>query len=94
MMSFSAPIHRRLTRLRRLGATVDPPVARKPMPRATLMIVTGILAPLIVLVYGMLLFVALATVGISLAIDMMFLMPMVAAAHYLLRHVLHTGLGS
>ncbi|HET8624513.1 MAG TPA: hypothetical protein VFM14_13200 [Gemmatimonadales bacterium] len=80
-MSFSPPTPRRLERLRRQGATVEPlkegrligPVARVILTAGVLLMGTAILG------------CALALTGVALVIDMLILTPVVAIVHGLLR---------
>jgi Zn-dependent protease with chaperone function len=81
VLAFDPPISRRVTRLRQQGATVDLAVAPSRMHPATL----GCLLLLIVPVGTILIGCALALAGIALAIDMLFLTPLLLVCYLVLR---------
>jgi hypothetical protein len=80
-VSFSPPPHRRIERLRRQGATVDPlhkPAGSGPVARA-------VLTAGVILMGTAILGCAVALTGIALVLDMMILTPVVFVIHGLLR---------
>jgi len=80
-VSFSPPAPRRLARLRRQGATVDPLTELRVIgPAARVLLTAGVL-----LMGTAILGCALALTGIALAIDMMILAPVVLVVHGLLQ---------
>jgi Zn-dependent protease with chaperone function len=81
LLSFDPPMARRVTRLRRQGATVDLAVAPYRMPPITIASVTV----LAVLVGAMLVGCALMITWVALIIDMLFLAPVFAVLHGVLR---------
>ncbi len=83
-LSFDPPFDRRLAHLRALGATVEVPPRRKRSPLANT-IIFGILVPLGLVLFALLLGCALALVVVTLAIYMLFLLPVVGGLHWLFR---------
>lgn len=87
IVSLDPPIARRIRHLQAAGATVDaPPSRRRPEGRALLLLL-ALAIPLGLLVGGVMIVVAVALIYVSLAIDMLFLLPPVGAVHLLLRHL-------
>jgi len=87
-VGFDPPLRRRLVHLSAAGATVPVPPASSRMPLKARVILAVILAPLAVFFYAVLFGVAVAMVYLALAIYMLFLLPMVGAAHVLLHRFL------
>jgi len=81
LLSFDPPLARRMTRLRRQGATVDLAVAPARMPPAAIGCVT-----LIGVLFGpALMACALLITGIALFVDLLLLTPVIALLHVVLR---------
>ncbi len=83
LVSFSPPVSARLARLRRQGATVDLPAVKRTHPAAI-----GCMTLIAVPIRAVLIGCAVALAGIALAIDMLFLTPVLAIAHIILRQFL------
>jgi Zn-dependent protease with chaperone function len=87
LVSLDPPIARRLRHLQAAGATVEAPATRKRPEGGALVFLLAIAVPLGLLVGGLMLVVAVALIYVSLAIDMLFLLPPVGLVHLLLRHL-------
>jgi Zn-dependent protease with chaperone function len=88
MPSFQPPLADRFERLRRMGATVPMPSGpRNPAARKVMLAVALVASPCIVSFFALMLGIAVVLTGVSLAIDSLFLAPMVALVHLLLRKI-------
>lgn len=89
LASFQPTIERRLRRLRAMGSTVPPPPSGRGKGFEGMKAVAWLVgAPLILFCAGLMIAIALATVGISLAIDGLFFFGIfVIPLHALLRHL-------
>jgi Zn-dependent protease with chaperone function len=87
VLAFDPPIARRVARLRQQGATVDLAVAPSRTHPATL----GCIVLMVVPVGAILIGCALALAGIALAIDMLFLTPVILVLYLVLRRWLGGG---
>jgi Zn-dependent protease with chaperone function len=93
ILPFDPPLRVRLAHLRAAGATLEPPPAPHPLSRRAKSILFAIGAPLIAAFAMLMAGVALALVYLTLAIDMLFLMPMAGGLHLLLRAAATSWLG-
>lgn len=86
VVGFHPPVARRLERLARMGAEVEVPLASLRPRRSLLFIAFAVLTSPLWIGFFLLMFgIALALTGISLMIDMLFLLPIVAILHHFLR---------
>jgi Zn-dependent protease with chaperone function len=81
LLSFDPPMARRITRLRRQGASVDLAMTPRRLSPISLGCITLMVVPLGVVLVGC----ALTITGVTLVMDMMLLTPMLACAHLVLR---------
>ena len=88
MTTFHPPVAARVGRLRALGSSVDVPgKVRTPGQTRALALVWLVTAPCWLPVAALMAGTAVMLTGISLAIDSLFLAPMVALVHVLLRRL-------
>jgi Zn-dependent protease with chaperone function len=88
MPAFQAPVAKRLDRLHRMGSSVAPAARRQtPGQRAALVAVLVVTSPCWLSMVGVMLGAAVMMTGVSLMIDSLFLAPMVAVIHGLLRNL-------
>ncbi len=81
LLTFDPPMARRLARLRRQGATVDLAAPAAPTHPLALGCMALLIGPIGIVLIGC----ALALAGIALAIDMLFLTPVLAVSYLILR---------
>lgn len=87
IVSLDPPIARRLRHLREAGATVEEPASRHRLGGRALALLLAIGIPLGLFLAVLMLVAATALIYVSLAIDMLFLLPPVGGLHLLLRHL-------
>ncbi len=88
MPAFQPPVAKRLDRLARMGASSAPRAVKTPLgQRLALAAVVLVTSPCWLPMAALLLGTAIIMTGVSLAIDMLFLAPMVALVHVVLRNL-------
>ncbi len=93
ILSFDPPLQKRIAHLRSAGATIDVPDGGRSLSPTALGVLLAIGVPLIALVVLVMTGAALVLVWVTLAIDMLFLLPVVGGAHALLRFGVPAWLG-